>query len=88
MNLSEIFIRRPIATSLLMAAIALFGVVAYRALPADDPGRRCPDIGLARKMLGWHPEIPVAEGIRRTAAWLMPYCAPTSGWRADTVLPA
>jgi len=62
--------------------------VAYRALPADDPGRRCPDIGLARKMLGWHPEIPVAEGIRRTAAWLMPYCAPTSGWRADTVLPA
>ncbi|HWF85488.1 MAG TPA: efflux RND transporter permease subunit, partial [Vicinamibacterales bacterium] len=36
MNLSEIFIRRPIATSLLMAAIALFGVVAYRALPVSD----------------------------------------------------
>src|SRR5262245_65883486 len=36
MNLSEIFIRRPIATSLLMAAIALFGVVAYRALPGSD----------------------------------------------------
>jgi HAE1 family hydrophobic/amphiphilic exporter-1 len=35
-NLSEIFIRRPIATSLLMAAIALFGVVAYRALPVSD----------------------------------------------------
>ena len=30
MNFSEIFIRRPIATSLLMAAIALFGVVGYR----------------------------------------------------------
>ena len=30
MNISEIFIKRPIATSLLMAAIALFGVVAYR----------------------------------------------------------
>ena len=30
MNLSEIFIKRPIATSLLMAGIALFGVVAYR----------------------------------------------------------
>src|SRR5436190_443652 len=28
MHLSEIFIRRPIATSLLMAGIALFGVVA------------------------------------------------------------
>ena len=36
MNISEIFIRRPIATSLLMAAIALFGVVAYRALPVSD----------------------------------------------------
>src|SRR5438045_2105230 len=36
MNRSEIFIRRPIATSLLMAGIALFGVVAYRALPVSD----------------------------------------------------
>src|SRR5919202_4618959 len=36
MNISEIFIGRPIATSLLMAAIALFGVVAYRALPVSD----------------------------------------------------
>ncbi|HWW86411.1 MAG TPA: efflux RND transporter permease subunit [Vicinamibacterales bacterium] len=36
MNVSEIFIRRPIATSLLMAAIALFGVVAYRNLPISD----------------------------------------------------
>jgi HAE1 family hydrophobic/amphiphilic exporter-1 len=35
-NFSEIFIRRPIATSLLMAAIALFGVVSYRALPVAD----------------------------------------------------
>src|SRR6185503_16942830 len=35
-NISEIFIRRPIATSLLMAAIALFGIVAYRALPVSD----------------------------------------------------
>jgi HAE1 family hydrophobic/amphiphilic exporter-1 len=36
MNPSEIFIRRPIATSLLMAAIALFGVVAYFTLPVSD----------------------------------------------------
>jgi len=35
-DFSETFIRRPIATSLLMAAIALFGVVAYRALPVSD----------------------------------------------------
>src|SRR5581483_877008 len=36
MNISEGFIRRPIATSLLMAAIALFGIVAYRSLPVSD----------------------------------------------------
>ncbi len=36
MNISEIFIRRPIATSLLMVGIALFGVIAYRALPVSD----------------------------------------------------
>src|SRR5262252_3570519 len=38
MNISEVFIRRPIATSLLMAAIAMFGLVAYKALPGSDPG--------------------------------------------------
>ena len=36
MNVSEIFIRRPIATTLLMAAIALFGGVAYHFLPVSD----------------------------------------------------
>src|SRR5579872_7436624 len=36
MNISEVFIRRPIATSLLMAAIAMFGIVAYRALAVSD----------------------------------------------------
>jgi len=30
MNISEPFIRRPIATSLLMAALALVGIVAFR----------------------------------------------------------
>jgi len=36
MNISEVFIRRPIATSLIMLAIAMFGVLAYRALPVSD----------------------------------------------------
>src|SRR5262249_3300930 len=35
-SFSAIFIRRPVATRLLMLAIALFGVVAYRALPVSD----------------------------------------------------
>ncbi|MGH9480485.1 MAG: efflux RND transporter permease subunit, partial [Terriglobales bacterium] len=36
MNLASIFIRRPIATALLMMALLLFGIVAYRALPVSD----------------------------------------------------
>src|SRR5258708_7511078 len=36
MNISAGFIQRPIATSLMMAAIALFGAVAYRSLPVSD----------------------------------------------------
>ncbi|MGH9183273.1 MAG: UDP-glucuronic acid decarboxylase family protein [Acidimicrobiales bacterium] len=39
-------------------------------LPLDDPGRRRPDIGLARKVLGWEPQVELGEGLRRTAAWL------------------
>ena len=35
MNPSRIFILRPVATSLLMAAILLVGVVAYRQLPVS-----------------------------------------------------
>ena len=33
MNPSRIFILRPVATSLLMAAILLTGILAYRLLP-------------------------------------------------------
>ena len=39
MNISQTFIERPIATSLLMAAIALFGTVAYRSLAGQRSSR-------------------------------------------------
>ncbi len=56
MNISEIFIKRPIATSLLMAAIALFGVVAYRALPvADLPAVDFPTIQVQASLPGGDP---------------------------------
>ncbi|GAA1339387.1 UDP-glucuronic acid decarboxylase family protein [Saccharothrix algeriensis] len=32
----------------------------------DDPRRRRPDIALARELLGWQPEIDLAEGLRRS----------------------
>jgi HAE1 family hydrophobic/amphiphilic exporter-1 len=56
MNISELFIRRPIATSLLMAAIAMFGVVAYRALPvADLPTIDSPTIQIQAGLPGGDP---------------------------------
>jgi HAE1 family hydrophobic/amphiphilic exporter-1 len=55
-NLSEIFIRRPIATSLLMAGIALFGVVAYRALPVSDlPQVDYPTLNVSASLPGADP---------------------------------
>jgi HAE1 family hydrophobic/amphiphilic exporter-1 len=55
-NPSEIFIRRPIGTSLLMAAIALFGVVAYRALPvADLPQVEFPTLDINANLPGGDP---------------------------------
>jgi nucleoside-diphosphate-sugar epimerase len=30
---------------------------------------RCPDIALARSVLGWEPEVSLDEGLKRTIAW-------------------
>jgi len=55
-NFSEVFIRRPIATSLLMAAIALFGVVAYRTLPVSDmPNVEMPTLQVQVNLPGADP---------------------------------
>jgi HAE1 family hydrophobic/amphiphilic exporter-1 len=56
MNISEIFIKRPIATSLLMLAIALFGVVAYRSLAVSDlPTVDSPTIQIQAGLPGGDP---------------------------------
>ena len=55
-NLSEIFIRRPIATSLLMVGIAMFGVIAYRALPVSDlPQVDYPTLNVSAGLPGGDP---------------------------------
>ena len=40
--------------------------IVFEALPTDDPQVRQPDISLAREILGWEPEVGLAEGLRRT----------------------
>jgi len=56
-NLSTIFIRKPIATSLLMLAIALFGVIAYRTLGVSDlPNVDFPTILVSASLPGANPD--------------------------------
>lgn len=43
--------------------------LAYRPLPQDDPIQRKPMIGLAQEELGWNPEIPLEEGLKKTIAY-------------------
>jgi len=49
-----------------IAAVGSNSEIVYSELPVDDPKQRRPDIGLARELLGWSPEVPLADGLRRT----------------------
>jgi len=40
--------------------------IVFRPLPQDDPRQRCPEITLARELLGWAPTTPLAAGLQRT----------------------
>jgi UDP-glucuronate decarboxylase len=43
--------------------------IRFLPLPADDPIQRRPDIRLAQERLGWQPQVPLDEGLRRTVAY-------------------
>src|SRR5438552_6870766 len=61
MNISKIFIDRPIATSLMLLAIALFGMIAYRALPVSDlPNVDFPTLLVTANLPGASPETMAA----------------------------
>jgi multidrug efflux pump len=58
MNISEPFIRRPIATTLLVVAVALAGAVAFRLLPVSPlPQVDFPTISVSAGLPGASPEI-------------------------------
>ena len=46
--------------------------ITFRPSPTDDPTRRCPDITLARRALGWEPTIELDEGLARTVDYFAP----------------
>src|SRR5437667_4308309 len=57
MNLPELCIRRPVMTTLVMAAILLFGIIAYRTLPVSDlPSVEYPTISGTASLPGGRPE--------------------------------
>ncbi len=40
--------------------------IVFKPLPEDDPTQRCPDITLAKSVLGWEPTIQLRDGLART----------------------
>ena len=43
--------------------------IVFRPLPTDDPKVRQPDIGKAKRVLGWVPTVELEEGLARTVEW-------------------
>jgi HAE1 family hydrophobic/amphiphilic exporter-1 len=57
MNIPELFIRRPVMTTLVMAGILIFGVMGYRALPVSElPNIDFPTIQVTANLPGSSPE--------------------------------
>jgi len=57
MNIAEIFIRRPVMTTLIMMAILLFGIIGYKLLPVSDlPNVDFPTILVRANLPGASPE--------------------------------
>jgi HAE1 family hydrophobic/amphiphilic exporter-1 len=62
MNVAALFIRRPVMTTLVMVAILLFGVMAYRQLPVSDlPNVDFPTIQVSASLPGASPETMAAS---------------------------
>ena len=47
-------------------AVGSSSTIDYRPLPVDDPKTRQPDIGKARRILGWEPRVPLEHGLAKT----------------------
>lgn len=61
LELAELVIQKVGSTSKLI----------FNDRPVDDPQRRCPDITIAMRDLGWAPTIKLSEGLDRTIAYFL-----------------
>ena len=61
MSIAELFIRRPVMTTLVMLAVLLFGLIGYRALPVSDlPTVDFPTISVSASLPGANPDTMAA----------------------------
>ncbi len=79
------FTIRELAEKVVAIAGAGASIELARPLPQDDPKQRCPDIALAKQVLGWTPKVDLEAGLRKTIDWfrsvdLSQYRAPTPNY--------
>src|SRR5512146_3544232 len=62
MNVAETFIHRPVATTLLVLSILIFGIMGYQLLPVSDlPNVDFPTIQVNAGLPGASPEMMAAS---------------------------
>jgi dTDP-glucose 4,6-dehydratase len=66
-NPEEVSVRR--LAELIREVAGTDSEVVFTERPEDDPEVRCPDIALARTVLGWRPEVSLRDGLSRTVEW-------------------
>lgn len=68
-------IGNPVENSMLELASAVLKLTGSQSelihlpLPKDDPKQRCPDITLAKRILGWSPKVDLETGLKQTIAY-------------------
>jgi UDP-glucuronate decarboxylase len=66
-NPTEVTMKELVRLAMKAARVAAsdYSITFSRNPVGDDPARRCPDISLAKRLLGWEPGVDLAEGLRR-----------------------
>ena len=90
MNFSELFIRRPVMTTLVMSGVLLFGLMGYTRLPVSDlPNVDYPVISVSASLPGASPETmasAVATPLEKQFTTIAGLDAMTSSsWGSDSI---
>jgi UDP-glucuronate decarboxylase len=79
---------RELANLILRAAKSRSEIV-HEPLPQDDPVQRCPDISMARRVLGWEPTVALEAGLANTITYfewsLKPVALTRADWRVNRI---